>query len=140
MNYVKQLNTKYSVDVFVAGGGPSGVAAAVTAARQGKSVYLAESHGSFGGSGTTGLVPTFVNFCDGRNFLAGGIGREIHDQLTLERDHSLRHVRIKVEQLKRVYDEMVLKAGVKFSFFTNLCDVIATDGHIDHVVLSALLQ
>ena len=41
--YVRNLETAYDVDVFVAGGGPSGVAAAVTAARCGAKVFLAES-------------------------------------------------------------------------------------------------
>ena len=46
MLYTKQIPIKYDVDIFVAGGGPSGVAAAVTAARQGKRVFLAENNGS----------------------------------------------------------------------------------------------
>ncbi|MGM9647830.1 MAG: FAD-dependent oxidoreductase [Eubacteriales bacterium] len=49
LQYQKTIPVKYSVDVFVAGGGPAGIAAAVAAARQGKRVYLAESGGSFGG-------------------------------------------------------------------------------------------
>src|SRR5512145_3491472 len=74
----RELPIRYDVDVFVAGGGPAGVAAAVTAARQGRSVYLAEGHSCFGGMGTAGLVPCFMAFTDGINFLAGGIGEEIY--------------------------------------------------------------
>ena len=43
MIYKKELKQKYDVDVFVAGGGPSGFAAATACARQGKSVFLALS-------------------------------------------------------------------------------------------------
>lgn len=46
--YVRDLETAYDVDVFVAGGVPSGVAAAVTAARCGAKVFLAESAGGRG--------------------------------------------------------------------------------------------
>ena len=43
-------------DVIVAGGGMSGVAAAVSAARRGCSVLLIEQTGSLGGQGTNGQV------------------------------------------------------------------------------------
>lgn len=136
MVYTKEIPQKYEVDVFVAGGGPAGVAAAVAAARQGRTVFLAEGQGAFGGTGTLGLVPCFMQFTDGINFLSGGIGKEIHDAVSPHRDHRRDALSIKVEQLKLIYDEMVQKAGVQFSFFTNLIDVIATDGHVDSVILS----
>ena len=81
MIYTKSLNYKYETDVFVAGGGPSGIAAAVAAARNGKKVFLAEATGCFGGLGTSGLVPAFAPFDDGENVLASGIGYEIRQRL-----------------------------------------------------------
>ena len=51
LNYSKELEIKYDVDVLVVGGGPAGVAAAVSAADEGASVFLAEEYGAFGGSG-----------------------------------------------------------------------------------------
>ena len=74
LTYTNVMDVRYDVDVFVAGGGPAGVAAAVTAARNGASVYLAEAMGCFGGEGTSALVPCFCQFSDGERFLAGGIG------------------------------------------------------------------
>ncbi len=68
MIFTRNLTEKYNVDVFVAGGGPSGIAAAVSAARLGCSVFLAEKGGCFGGSGTTGLVPCFATFTDRKTF------------------------------------------------------------------------
>ena len=76
-NYTKTIPLRYEVDVFVAGGGPAGCAAAVAAAKKGVSVYLAEAQASFGGCGTNGLVSMFMCFGDGVNFLADGIGREV---------------------------------------------------------------
>jgi ribulose 1,5-bisphosphate synthetase/thiazole synthase len=46
-------------DVLVLGAGSAGLAAAVTAARQGASVILVERHGFAGGMGTASLVHTF---------------------------------------------------------------------------------
>ncbi len=56
----REIPVRHEVDVFVAGGGPAGVAAAVAAARQGRKVFLAEGHSCLGGMGTAGLVPAFV--------------------------------------------------------------------------------
>jgi len=58
IEFTKVIPVRHKVDVFVAGGGPSGVAAALAAARQGSRVYLAEAHTCFGGMGTAGLFPT----------------------------------------------------------------------------------
>lgn len=79
--YTKSVPVTREVDVFVAGGGPSGVAAAVCAARMGKRVYLAEAGGAFGGAAVTMLVPAFMQFTSGHHFLAAGIGREVYDYL-----------------------------------------------------------
>lgn len=48
-----------TADVVVLGAGSAGLAAAVTAARQGASVLLLERHGFAGGMGTASLVHTF---------------------------------------------------------------------------------
>jgi len=87
MKYSKNLNKKYECDVFVAGGGAAGVAAAVACARQGKSVFLAESQGCFGGLGTAGMVPAFAPFDDGVNCLAAGIGKEIRKNVSKDVMH-----------------------------------------------------
>ena len=58
--YQKAIPVTHEVDVFVAGGGPAGVAAAVYAARMGKKVYLVEASGSFGGAAATMLIPAFM--------------------------------------------------------------------------------
>ena len=81
MQYTKELEVKYSTDILVMGGGPAGLAAAVTAANQGADTIILEQTGSFGGMGTVGMVPEFMTFDDGKNFLAGGFGKTVHDSL-----------------------------------------------------------
>ncbi len=80
MLYQKEIPVKYTADVCAVGGGPSGIAAAIAAARQGVDIILIESQGCFGGAGTSAMVPTFVSFTDGVNFMSGGSGREVFDR------------------------------------------------------------
>lgn len=136
--YQKELPEKYTVDVFVAGGGAAGVAAAIAAARQGKSVFLAEGAGAFGGLGTTGFVPAFAPFDDGEHVLAAGVGYEIRKTVSKSVPLGTYWTPIDAEELKRAYDAAVTsEKGIAFSFFTTVCDVAVTDGHIDYAVCTA---
>ena len=135
MKYQKEMEVKYRVDVFVAGGGAAGVAAAVSAARCGAKVFLAEREGCFGGVGTSGLVPSFAPFDDGVQFLATGIGREIRMAVSSETPIDAYWTPINTEELKREYDALLTESGAEFRFFTQLCDVICVDGRVDAVVL-----
>ncbi len=136
MLYSKHLPTRYT-DVFIAGGGPSGVSAAVTCARQGCSVFLAESRGCFGGLGTAGLVPEIMPFTDGVHFLAGGFGKEIFDALYPGENWERRAHTVQAEKLKQLYDDLMVSSGAQFSFFTTLIDVV-TDGNgtVTEVILA----
>jgi len=62
----KQLNVKKEYDVIVCGGGVSGVAAAVSAAKNGHSTLLLEKSNILGGLATLGLINLFVPMCNGR--------------------------------------------------------------------------
>ena len=135
--YRRKISFDYDVDVFVAGGGPAGVAAAVSAARHGKSVFLAEASGAFGGAATAALVPAFAQFTDGRRRVVGGIGWEIRSQVSRAIPESATWTAINPEELKRAYDKIVSESGVRFSFFTNLCDVVAEGGKIRYAVLAS---
>lgn len=137
MVYTKELITKYNVDVFVAGGGASGIAAAIAAARQGKSVFLAEATGMLGGLATSGMVPSFAPFTDGVNILSSGIGLEVRNQVSDTDIYKTEWTPYDIENLKRVYDNMMKNSGADFTFFTTVCDVVATNGHIDYVVCTA---
>ena len=137
MIYNKEIPTKATVDVCVIGGGPTGVAAAITAARAGASVFLIESQGCFGGAGTSGLVTSFAPFTDGVNFMCGGIGKEVYDRIVAAgSEFNGRWVIYKPESLKKVYDEMVEEAGVHFLFFTSLVDVVCQNGKVSAVIAS----
>lgn len=136
MKYTVDVKLKYDVDVFVAGGGPAGVAAAVTAARMGAKVFCAERSQCFGGMATLALVPAFMRFSDGENFLAGGIGREIFDRhYGKDADFTLKEIPIDTEKLKLIYDNIMLESGVKFAFETEVIDAEVENGEIKHLIL-----
>ncbi|NOY80969.1 MAG: FAD-dependent oxidoreductase [Kiritimatiellaeota bacterium] len=137
VEFSKQIDVRHEVDVFVAGGGPAGVTAAVAAARLGKSVFLVEAQGAFGGMGTLGLVPVFMTFGDGVRTLAAGLGAEIRERLAAAGGTGPSPNGILPEVLKRVYDEMIEEAGVVFRFYTNLIGTIQTEGRVRMAVLAA---
>ena len=64
----KKLSVKREYDVIVCGGGVAGVAAAVTAAKEGFSTLLLEKSFVLGGLSTLGLVNLFVPMCNGYGF------------------------------------------------------------------------
>jgi flavin-dependent dehydrogenase len=133
--YERKLEIRYQADILVVGGGPAGIAAAMAAARQGCSVRLVEGHSCLGGMGTAGMVPAFMQFTDGVNFLAGGIGQEVLDTLrkadgTVPPDG----MGIRAEVLKRVYDQLLTDAKVPFTFHTQLVDVTVDNGNIREAI------
>ncbi len=146
MQYVKDIEVEYNVDVLVVGGGPSGVAAAWSAAQKGCKVMIVENSGCFGGMGTIGKVPMFCLFTDGINFLAGGFGKLIHEKCfeygAVSPDDPKIHekkqgsISINAEKLKRIYDNIVLESGIETLFYTKLIDSIVTGNDIDCVVCS----
>jgi hypothetical protein len=127
------------VDVLVAGGGPTGVAAALSAARAGaRRVLLVERMGFLGGSATAAQVPAFCPFSDRQKAIVRGIGWEVltemlrrtgrpipdPDRYEVPQDRArMDWVPIDVETLKCVYDDLCERAGVEVLFHTFLPEV-----------------
>ena len=113
-------------DVAVVGGGPSGIAAALSAARNGAKVVLLEQTGTLGGMSTSGLVPTFAPASDGTRLLDGGIYEEMAGELCCRMNVPLlpgSWQAINPEVLKRIYDEIVEKAEIQVFFDVKACEV-----------------
>jgi hypothetical protein len=142
VKFARSVPVRHDVDVFVAGGGPAGCAAAVMAARQGARVFLAEGQNCFGGMGTAGLVPAFMQFGDGVSFLAAGFGEELLERLLAAGGTDARtdgnrtgSYVIQAEVLKRVYDAMAQDAKIGFSFHANLIGVDVARGVMRTAIL-----
>ena len=73
----KNIKVCEEADVVVVGGGPGGIGAAVSAARNGAKTVLVERYGHLGGMATGGLVTIFPNMADNEgNILINGICEE----------------------------------------------------------------
>jgi hypothetical protein len=132
----RNLDTMADAEVVVCGGGPAGIAAAVAAARIGRSVILIEQTGCLGGLGTAGMVPVFCPATDGERVLAAGICQEVMDELARRMGVEVNYnwFPFDYEVLKALYDDIVLEAGVRLFLATTLADTIVEDGRVRAVV------
>lgn len=138
------LPVSHTPDVVVVGGGATGIAAAIAAARNGADTLLIEQRGYLGGMGTAALVPAFCPYTDGEKPVIRGIGLDLLEKMKRASGEAflgmykerLDWVPIDVEVLKRVYDEELLASGAKLLFHT-FADQVLTDGdRIEGIVIS----
>jgi hypothetical protein len=134
-------------DVAVIGGGPSGIAAAVAAARNGANTLLIERYGFLGGMATNASVPVFCPYSDGEKSIIKGIGLEVLEGMQkeawvnpqLEEGNGLVKldwVPIDPEILKRVLDDIVLNSGCKILFHTFMEEVVSEDEKVKEVIVT----
>jgi hypothetical protein len=104
------------VDVLIAGGGPSGIAAGIAAARQGAETLVVERYGRLGGGATTNLIQPFMGTVNSP-FVAEMMHRLKHDPLseTAETD---------TEVLDLIYADMLREAGAEILLHAWVFDVI----------------
>ena len=115
-------------DLIVVGGGISGVAAAVAAARDGISVLLIEKYGCLGGAMSNSLVYPFMKFSmqdenGNRKLLSDGIFTEMRKRWNDYGDNSF-------EMFKLVFDDMASEAGVDVLFHTTVFKADCADRKI----------
>lgn len=115
-------------DVIIVGGGPAGVAAALAAARRGKSTLLLESYGFLGGMWTMGMVcPLF----DHEN--KGGICSELVDDINrlgygVQNGPDIWN--FDTEVMKRILDRKMEEAGAHVLLHTHFAAPLMEGGRI----------
>jgi len=130
-----------TVDVLVVGGGPSGVAAAVSSSRAGARTLLVERYNHLGGLWTGGLVLPLLS-THGRDKhqkqvrVLHGIGYEIYERLK-ELDMVIEEVNpvIDPEAAKYVLEIMLKESGVNVYYHSWASQVILGDNSIQAVIL-----
>ena len=155
-----------SCDVLITGGGPSGTAAAVAAARQGADVILLERYNHLGGLSTGGLVIWIDRMTDwDGNLVIRGFAEEVLSRLPkdavagppqgewgskekarvehwVQRTSAHRGVvtwapTIDPEHLKLLSQDMVLEAGVRLVYHSWAADPIVEDGVVRGAVFES---
>ena len=101
-------------DVLVVGGGPSGVAAAISASREGAGTLIAEKSGLFGGMSTGGLLNVWCGSA------SSDVWETVRDRTTEKRQ---RRSVFSPEALKSLYPELLEEAGVEMLLHAQLIDV-----------------
>lgn len=145
-------------DVIVVGGGPAGVCAAISAAREGVKTLIVEQNGFCGGMATAGMVGPFMTCYDagGETMIIKGLFEEIVERL-VEKGFAI-HPRdvmggtaftswIKIghdhvtpfesEGLKLVLDEMLCEAGVDILYHTTFLEPILENKKIKGIKVAS---
>ena len=116
-------------DVIVVGGGIAGCAAALAAAREGKSVLLLEKMTMLGGLGTAGHIVIYLPLCDGYGRqVIGGIAEELlllstkysfHDDVAHWRENGKRYeTRYDGPAYALALEELLEQSGVAILYDT----------------------
>ena len=126
-------------DLIVAGGGLTGVSAAVRAAREGLCVLLIEKSGTLGGAISNNLVYPFMKYMTPVNgkekVLCAGLFAEMR-----EREHAYDAsgtiVKFRPEYFKLLLDDMVCDAGVTVLFHATLFEVKVAERYVKSVCVA----
>ncbi len=127
----KQLKVNENYDVIVVGSGPSGMAAAVTAGRNGAKTLLIEWQGAVGGISTTGLMSHFTGTCDSEMY------REILQRAANKNpfDNGKWRTEIDPELLKNTYYEMLKEANVDLLLYSFCCGAVVEDDTLKGIIV-----
>ncbi|WP_020618131.1 FAD-dependent oxidoreductase [Paenibacillus daejeonensis] len=127
----REVPVRHEVEVLVVGGGPTGIAAAVAAARNGARTLIVEQRGFLGGMGTVSLVPAFCPYTDLEKPVIRGIGLELLEKMKQRGSEAYRAryekqldwVPIDAEALKLVYDDALQESGAQVLYHTFVSEV-----------------
>ena len=127
-------------DLIVAGGGLTGVAAAVCAAREGLRVLLIEQSGSLGGAISTNLVYPFMRYWtdaqDGqRKWLSAGIFREMF-QKAAEIQPGNSNIDFSPSAMQFALDDMTQDAGVTVLYHASVFQANVRERNIRSVAVA----
>ena len=125
-----EVPVRNECDVLVAGAGPAGIGAALTAARMGAKVTLVEYGGKLGGMWTLGLLsPIFDNNKEGLN-------TELREKL-MERKAwgGLWNLSFDPNEMTLLLNTLAIEAGVDVLLYPSACEPYMEDGNVRGVFI-----
>jgi 2-polyprenyl-6-methoxyphenol hydroxylase-like FAD-dependent oxidoreductase len=159
LSFSRKLPVGEAYDLAVCGGGPSGVAAALAAARQGLKVLLLEGSGQLGGIGTNGGAARLLGgrTPNNRQWAVKGIFLELVERLAAS-GGAIHPERMTAEQynpyggtgfitstgygvpfdpiaMVALLDELMVEASVEVLFFTSVIAVRTVARHITELIV-----
>ncbi len=128
-----------SYDVIVCGGGPSGIVAAVAAARNGARTLLIERYGFVGGMASSALVTPISIFKKKKKLIIDGIPFELMKRIAALNGADVTldsgNVPVDDEVFKLAAQQLLLESGVTLLYHTYFSDCVMTDGKVSHVIV-----
>ncbi len=130
-------------DLVVAGGGMSGVSAAVSAAREGLNVLLVEKSGMLGGMGTSGLITMMMTsrrwfYGIGKTLINGMISNGGARYIENPPVKGYDYYPFDGESMKRELDALAEESGVHVLLYTAVTDVAKQGDRITEIELSGI--
>ncbi len=139
INYTKEIPMAGEYDVLVAGGGPAGIAAGVSAAREGAKTLIVERHGVLGGNLTVGHVCPLLGevsrgtiYDEVAGLLAGGSPEKLG-----HRTRNGLEIPIDPERAKLKLTRLVAASGASFMLCTSVVDVIKEGNRTRGLILNS---
>jgi hypothetical protein len=142
----RQVPVTREPDILVAGAGPAGIGAAISAARQGARVLLVERYGFVGGNLTIAMVNPMFTFHDieGRQVIRG-IAGEVVDRLvalTASKGHvsdltfdNASMTPFDPEGMKYLLFQMIKESKVELLLHTFVSDAVASNRLVQAVIV-----
>ena len=135
----QEIPIRYKSELVVIGGGPSGVAAAVSASSLGVKTIIVERNGFLGGQATGGLVIYLPNVKDGKKVLVKGFCKKvINDLEKLESCYYTgNNIVFDPESMKWLFDKYINKQNIKPLYHSIVVDAVKEDNKISHIIVES---